>query len=229
MKDQYGIVLSFDTDWCPDSMIEPILQKLRQFNIKSTWFVTNDSPLIQSMKEDPLVELGIHPNFLPDSTQGKTYDEILCNLIKIVPDAVSVRNHTLYWSSGLLDRFERFGIKYDSSLSLQSSKNIKPYKNKSTNLLRFPIYWEDDIALMENNINIDLAVSGLKILNFHPVHILLNSYSIANYSMAKRNQNWNDYINNGNIEGIRNVFEKLVLSLKNKKLYTLKELGESYN
>ena len=57
--------LTFDIDWAEDKMMEPILEELLKRRMKSTWFVTHDTPLLQVFrKHSDLVDLGIHPNFL---------------------------------------------------------------------------------------------------------------------------------------------------------------------
>ena len=62
-------LLTFDTDWAPDYTIDYVSEKLEKAKIKSTWFITHDSPAIQRLVNNPLFEVGIHPNFLSNSTQ----------------------------------------------------------------------------------------------------------------------------------------------------------------
>lgn len=190
--------------------------------------MTNDSPIIQRMKENDLIELGLHPNFHPDSTQGKDFNDIMNNLLMIVPGATSIRTHTLFWSSRLYYELEKFAIKYDSSLILYNSNNIEPNILDHVGLIRFPIYWEDDFALLEKNLNIDLTKKGLKILNFHPVHIYLNSPSINNYNEAKKGGIWKDFIYRGIKRGIDEVFDSMLEIMKKDNTITLNQLGELY-
>jgi len=223
------ILLTFDTDWCPDYVIEYVLHELEKCGVKSTWFVTHQSPIIEKMRKNKLIELGIHPNFHPDSTQGKDIDEIMNHMLEIVPDAVSARTHTLFWTGRLLNEFKKYGIRYDSSLLLYRSDNIEPHRYNSTNLTRFPIFWEDDIALMEGyDIMPDLRSKGLKILNFHPIHIFLNSCNLDNYNKGKKDGDWRSHVNPYSA-GLDVVFRTVIETMSVGKTLTLKELGKKYN
>ena len=53
-------------------------------NVKATWFVTHNSNHVKELAKIDLFELGIHPNFSHDSTQGKNVGDILSNLKKIM-------------------------------------------------------------------------------------------------------------------------------------------------
>jgi hypothetical protein len=49
-----------------------------------------------------LFEIGLHPNFANNSTQGDNVDDILKKLKEIVPNAESIRTHGLLQSSEIL-------------------------------------------------------------------------------------------------------------------------------
>lgn len=216
-------VLTFDTDWCSDTMIQHVMDKLESLEIKSTWFITHDSPVIQSMKENKLVELGIHPNFHPNSTQGKDFDDIMKNLLQIVSDAKAVRTHTLLWSTRYMEKFKDYGIKYDSSLLLPYMLDIKPHYYNYYDLTRFPIYFEDDIAIQEKRFGVDLKSEGLKIFNFHPIHIYLNSIDISYYNKVKNSQSIETCKNNSGF-GVERFFDLLIQNIP--KSMFLSEVAE---
>jgi hypothetical protein len=163
--------------------------------IKSTWFVTHESPEIRRLLEYPnLFELGIHPNFGEGSTQGKTPRETLINLKKIIPEARSSRTHDLLQSTSLLRMLrEEFDILYDVSILLPNTPNIVPHKiffSKNMGLLRIPYFWEDDTEMYSPDPCFSLShnkyhTNGIKIFNFHPIHIVLNSFSMDNYFLCK--------------------------------------------
>jgi peptidoglycan/xylan/chitin deacetylase (PgdA/CDA1 family) len=50
------IALTFDVDFAEDTVIDETVKLLKESNTKSTWFVTHDSPAIQRLKEDPLID-----------------------------------------------------------------------------------------------------------------------------------------------------------------------------
>ena len=72
MTDAAEIALTFDIDWAPDWAIDLTAGILREREVRATWFVTHESPAVDRLREDSeLFELGIHPNFLPGSTQAR--------------------------------------------------------------------------------------------------------------------------------------------------------------
>ena len=73
-----AFIITVDIDWAPDFVMDELLETLISAAVKSTWFITHRSPLLEKLREQKsLVELGIHPNFLPQSTQGKSTDEVI--------------------------------------------------------------------------------------------------------------------------------------------------------
>lgn len=60
---QKKIFLTFDIDWASDTLIKYTYDILKAENVKATFFVTHKSDFINSIKDDPNIELGIHPNF----------------------------------------------------------------------------------------------------------------------------------------------------------------------
>lgn len=193
---QKTVFLTFDTDWAPDFIIDEASSVLIANKVKTTWFITHNSPAINRLRQYPeLFELGIHPNFYLGSTHGKTEDEIMAHTKSIIPDAITMRTHGLYQNSNFLKRAVRdFGIKIDVSLFLPYTPNITPHylplENTITPLLRVPFFWEDDLELFNpecswNSNDPKYNQPGLKIFNFHPIHIALNSYSLKQYNELK--------------------------------------------
>jgi len=84
------IAITLDVDWAPDFVIEDVAELLINSSVRATWFVTHASSAIDDLRKRPdLFELGIHPNFLPGSTQGADVDSVLNHCMSLVPDAVS--------------------------------------------------------------------------------------------------------------------------------------------
>lgn len=195
-----AVIISLDMDWAPDFILESTAKFLEDTGIKSTWFVTHDSEFVQYMATRPdLFELGIHPNFFSGSTHGEDVQEILNHLLKIVPGAVSVRTHGLYQYSGLIKRMcVEYGLKIDSSIFLPFTSNIRTHQfeygeghNTSKYIMRAPYFWGDYSAIsrLEGIGRPDsklLSEPGLKIFNFHPIHVGLNSSSLAPYEKLKK-------------------------------------------
>jgi len=187
------VLISFDQDWAPDYMMAPIIDDLIRRNLKSTWFVTNDSPAVQRMIDMPyLFEVGIHPNFLPDSTQGRDMYEIMNNLLSIVPNAKCVRTHRAYQHHTLLAIIADYGLEVDSSIYLGEMQHIRPFDvwyDDIHHLTRIPYFWSEESELHKPRpfLNPDWGGCGLKVLAFHPVHVFLNSCTFRGYRVLRRN------------------------------------------
>jgi hypothetical protein len=162
---------------------------------KATWFITHHSQAMQRLFQHPdLFEIGVHPNFMPGTTQGNNYREVMKYVMNIAPRAKAVRTHGMFYSAEISRMFAvDFGLEIDSSIFLNEMHHIAPtevcYGEKS--LLRVPYFWSDDgemsitrrpvFTLHDKN----FSVPGLKILCFHPIHIFLNSKDMSNYNNLK--------------------------------------------
>jgi hypothetical protein len=225
-------LITIDTDWASDSILAQVANFLIENEIKCTWFVTNESPEIRRLLEYPdLFELGIHPNFGNGSTQGKTPRETLSNLKKIIPKARSSRTHDLLQSTSLLRMLcEEFDILHDVSILLPNTPNIVPHEiffSKNMGLLRIPYFWEDDTEMYSPDPCFFLShgkyhENGIKIFNFHPIHIVLNSYSMDNYFRCKSEiditkcnlSELQRYVNKSG-KGTETFFRELVQQIRN--------------
>jgi hypothetical protein len=174
-------LITLDVDWAPDFAIEAVAKTLIDGRVKATWFVTHLSPAIENLRNFPeLFELGIHPNFLPESTHGNTPRQVLEHLQAIVPEAVSVRTHSLVQSGPLLQMIIESNLKTDVSLFLPGMEYIQPFEFhlKGKNLFRIPYFWSDDYEMGQISPCWQLSplkqVKGLKVMNFHPINIYLN-------------------------------------------------------
>lgn len=188
------LALIFDTDWAPDFAIDETAALLARADVRATWFVTHASPAIDRLRERPeLFELGIHPNFLPGSTHGKSPDAVLRRCAELVPGAVSMRTHGLMQSTPLLAKvLARTDVRLDASLMLPRAENLAPVEHHwgGKRLLRVPVCWEDDFEMQRPEPCWDLdevlgAGKGLKVLAFHPIHVFLNSRDMGPYNSLK--------------------------------------------
>jgi hypothetical protein len=231
-----SILITLDTDWAPDFILSDVAEILSNKNIKATWFVTNNSIFLDSLKKNKLFEIGIHPNFESNSTHGEDFDSVLNNLKQIVPQAKSSRSHSLFQSSKLFQKFDKYGIENDVSLFLPNSINPPLHYLKFANLYRFPFNWEDDIALREHD-DLDINkynLQGLQIFNFHPIHLYLNSNNLELYEKLKTNigipnlteKNIKKYVNPDH--GVKTFFLELLNLISNKQSYTIMDLQLIY-
>lgn len=223
------IAITLDTDWAPDWMIEETLSLLVEQNVKATWFITNDSPALKTLRQyNHLMEIGVHPNFFHNSTQGNNENEILHHVKTIVPEASAMRTHGLYQSTLLLMLASReFNLNIDCSLLLPGQSYLKTHvlHSNGDSIIRVPSFWEDDIEMGETTPRFCLKdlinpQPGLKIFNFHPIHVLLNSVTMKPYhDLLKKIQLnkiepkiLNTYMNSKEI-GTRTLFTQLIEAL----------------
>jgi len=240
-------VLTFDIEWVPDFVLDDISSILIKRKIKTTWFITHNSPGVQRLLSNDLFEFGIHPNFMENSTQGKTKEEVMDYLKKIFPYANIMRTHGLYQSTDLLSMAEKkFGIDTDVSLFLPNTAFITPHKiylsENSKGLLRIPYFWEDDIEAYNPSKDWRFDAKryhkkGLKIFNFHPLYVYLNCNSMYSYNNLKRSCNiqnseklFIDRFVNNNERGIKDFFIEFVdyLQYGQSDTYTIFDIKKAW-
>lgn len=236
--------LTFDIDWAPDWCVETCLDICRKASIPATIFVTHKSKLIDEINNDPLFELGIHPNFFPGSSHGNENRDILDYCLDIVPAATSFRTHGLYMSSPLLslisDEYET--LRTDVSIFMPFNIHLRPTSvymgEKNRRIVRIPYFWEDDAAASCPGWNWKIEImpsSGLKIFNFHPIHVALNMASLKKYSELKNKIHPKKLyeLNLGECEtyinlhdGVRTYLQRIVDSLPKDNFKKISELAE---
>jgi hypothetical protein len=188
--------ITFDVDWAPEPAIRMVADLCREAGIKSTWFVTHPSEALREMANEPeLFELGLHPNFLPGTTQGSTDSEVLAYGRSLVHNARSLRTHALVQSTHLMRLMAgEFGIRNDVSLFLSETPNLVPHSfypgDDLPPIVRLPFFWEDDLQTFVPDRSWDIGnaryhVPGLKIFNFHPLFVYLNMDKMADYDKLK--------------------------------------------
>jgi hypothetical protein len=187
--------LSIDIDWAHDEILADTIDLVEAYRVPVTWFVTHDTPLLARLRSNPDFELGIHPNFNfllgGDDRAGRDAAEVLDRLLAIVPEAKSVRSHSTTQNSGLLDLFARRGLTHEcnSFIPVQSGIELKPWRLWSE-LTRVPYLWEDDVACLYGPdgdwpMSRLLGLRGIKVFDFHPVHIFLNTEHMDRYEKTR--------------------------------------------
>lgn len=187
------IFITLDIDWCHDDVLIDSIELLEKYDISATWFVTHKTPLLERLKENPNFELGIHPNFNylleGNHANGRSPEEVVDRLLELVPEAKSVRTHSMLQSSPILDLFSEKGLTHDCNhfIPWQSEIQLKPWRLWN-NILKIPHFWEDDIAISYNDnrclteLNKNMSI---KVFDFHPIHIFLNSNCLKKYDKTR--------------------------------------------
>lgn len=237
-------IITLDMDWAPDWMMQPWVDYLREAQVKATWFATHSSPLVQEIEKDPLFEVGIHPNFLAGSTHGETEDQVLQQLSDWFPRAQAVRSHSLHHSERLLEKMTaEYGIQVDCSSFQQACSHLQPHQvyfaEEGARLVRLPHFFQDNMHchLPERSWTFSDACfhkKGLKIFDFHPVHLILNSADQsayqrfkAQYSLSEVTPEMIKVIEHKGLGG-RSLFLELVEFLADKKTYTISQVAEIF-
>ena len=57
------VFLTFDLDWAHDEVISDTMDLINESGVSSTWVVTHKSPILEKLRKQENIELGIHPNF----------------------------------------------------------------------------------------------------------------------------------------------------------------------
>lgn len=184
--------ITFDTDWAPDIAIDRTAELLVAAGVKATWFITHQSPAIERLRADPdLFEIGIHPNFLEGSSHGAVPAAVLDHCMRLAPNAVSMRTHAMHQSTPLLDLTLRTTpIRCDVSLLLSHAKWLEPVELQwgGKTMLRIPYAWEDDVEMLRDRPDWEmsyLSEDRLHVMDFHPIHVFLNSCDMTNYTQLK--------------------------------------------
>jgi len=191
-------ILTFDIDWASDEVILDTIDLLNQYNVKATFFVTHQTPVLEKIRSNSDFELAIHPNFNPilnlqgQKTVNQTFDEIL----EIVPDAIVSRSHSLTNSGRWNSIYKEKGLRFTSNYFMYLNEGIKPIKN-TNEVIEIPIYFADDALLYLNDNKLDLIIpdfkakkiEGIQLFLFHPIHVVLNSNSLKSYDDTRQYHN----------------------------------------
>lgn len=181
-----NVCITLDVDWAPDVAIADCLDLLSRFGVKATIFGTHKTDVLSGLSTSQF-ELGIHPNFnFLLGGQTGCVNDIIDDVMAIFPEARGLRSHSLTQSSSILDHAHKRGIVYDANL--YHPEQARPYLDFS-GLLRFTFGWVDlGLLLDEKPFEIEslsLKDSFPNILDFHPIHVFLNTPTVAAYSAAK--------------------------------------------
>ena len=218
------IALTFDTDWVDEIAIEYVIELLNKYDAIGTFFATNHyGCLKQKIKH----EVGIHPNFnnlLNGTSKNISAKTVLSRILEEYPDSIGFRSHSLAQSSGILADAKKLGIKYDSNLYNPYGAN--QYVDYS-GLIRFTHNYVDlGHLIFEKPLDLSEIIFSKKyinILDFHPIHIFLNTPSVAFYEGIKTQTKSKVHLRN-NInkkeKGVGDLFIDLLKFLKFNSIET---------
>lgn len=191
------LFLTIDFDWAHDDVLTDTIDLVESLNLCATWFVTHETPLIRRLSKNSKFELGLHPNFdhlLTGRGQvGTNAQNIVDNLLNIIPNSKCVRGHSLTNSSKLQNFYRLRDITHDANVYIPASANIslKPWQIWN-GLTIVPHCWEDDIFCtfkdsghIEPHIRDLIRKDNLTVVGFHPIHIYLNTETMSRYENTR--------------------------------------------
>ena len=187
------IFLSFDIDWAHDDILTDTINIVRDAGVASTWFVTHGTPLLQQLRSLHDAELGIHPNFnsLLDGTctnTDNTAGKVIGSVLSLVPDARTIRSHSLTQNERLVDQCRDAGLTHISNFFIPHGcgVEVKPFRIWNDVVIA-PHCWQDNVALkMPLPFPTEAELySGFHIFDFHPIHIFLNTEHLDRYERTR--------------------------------------------
>ena len=217
------IYITFDMDWACDDVLEVFYSYICEWGIKATINVTHETHMLDVFRKDEKIELGIHPNFnnlLNGSVvSGINASDVIAKIKGIVPDAVTMRAHSLVKSTPLTSLLAENGIKYElnSYVIPQRGMVLQPYMFEK--VWQIPFIFEDDLYMQahmqikpEEYLSQEFDVS--RVFNFHPIHLFLNCEKLERYHLAKIYYHdfgkLKQFVNKGNENGMYNYFCSLI-------------------
>ncbi len=188
-------VLSIDIDWAHDAVLEDTIDLIGRAAIKACFFVTHDTPMLARLRANPMSELGLHPNFDPllrgDGVRAAR--DIVMDLARLAPEAKVLRSHAMTTSGRWLELYREAGITYLSNYIMFGDANIHPFRHIN-GLIEAPVYFADDGLLFQRAISavsfhpeteLRLGCNALRVYNFHPIHIFLNTENLDRYERTR--------------------------------------------
>lgn len=172
------IFVTIDLDWASEIVIEETMNWFSQFNIPVTVFATHESRAI--VERMNMIEVGLHPYFSPDSSQGSNSEEIIENLSQITTNIPVYRSHRFLDSNQIRGYMTKMGMRASSNVCTDLDP-VAPFNHRSR-MLEIPIAFEDG-NFLERNYDLGscddivqlISRSDIFVIAIHPMHFVLNT------------------------------------------------------
>lgn len=230
-----------DIDWASEFAIEQSLLYFKKANMPLTVFLTHNSKILQNAIYLGEIQAGIHPNFLPGSSHGNSFDEVIDFNYNLLPDATSFRSHRYFEVNDVYEKLYSRGIRYGSN-TCTFLEDIPPFLHRS-GIVQFPIFFEDGAYLWQEGVlslkSVEhfFSTGGLKVINIHPMHLMLNTPYFTYTRKIKdtvSREEWNSFDENAikrmrsNEIGISNFLDEMVEFIY-KNNFRVTYLSDLYN
>ena len=231
-----------DIDWASEAVLDMFFHDIPLEPLKLTTFVTHHSDIIERLYQNKKLERGIHPNFLPDSSHGNSFREVIETCKTFAPEAIGSRSHRLFEVTDTAHLLKNeYGILYSSNMITTLGTGIRPFLHESQ-LIQFPIFLEDG-SYLYNELGLDITsylnyfeTPGLKIISFLPMNIVFNTPHISWMRQIKDSMTRESFntINcefiretKNNSIGIANILSEII-NFVQRKNYPVLSLNEIY-
>ncbi len=219
----YAVTIDFD--WAPDALIEDTSALLGRYGVSATFFATHKHGAVIPARH----EIGVHPKMLENFLEGTPPETVLRDIMALYPSARGVRNHSLCACTRFYRLYTPHGLQYESNMLCYGVHHLRPFWMVE-GVVQLPLFWEDDLHMdyaarlghrMFSLQPLQLERPGLKVFNFHPVHLWLNTESAAHYLAAKQyyhEPHELERFRNTERPGVRTMFVQLLEWLANDRL-----------
>lgn len=218
------VCLTLDVDWAPEPVLQATVDRLQVAGVPATFFATHASEVLTRAEGDQF-EIGLHPNF--NDCDGD-FEQPLASVKRAYPNAIGGRSHSLFVSSHILELYMRHGLRYESNVFLLGQEGLEPVP-RFEGLLSIPFNWSDDkhfeLGLPFESGGVGLDKPGLKVLNFHPIHLFANTRGLDHYWEYRSHQTdpaaLEPFVNTEG-PGVSTLFDQVIEEISSRGLVTMR-------
>ncbi len=235
---------SSDVDWASEAVLQYSHEALGGDRLGLTYFNTNPSEFVSGLAAAGKARQLIHPNFLPNSSHGDSFDEVMDYCEKLVPDADGFRTHRYFEVNDIMDEYAKRGFKFFSNHCTRCETNLTALHHRS-GMVSLPIFFEDGgYLLLDPDLNMEVLKErwdspGLKVINFHAAHMAFNTPRFEYTRQIKDSvsrEKWNNLDADDISElsysghGIRNVVQAIIEHVFDKgyEIKTMTEISDEF-
>lgn len=213
------IAITYDTDHMTDELMANFLHSVYRENLPGTFFCTQYYSELQNRNLD----IAIHPIF-DNTTDWLGATELL--ILEHKKHGVfinGVRPHSCANSQRYSVQIKEIGLDYCSQLCIPTDYEIAPFKD-DWGIVQFPIRFMDNAnlsahsklgttsgALSKKIIDTAINSKELFVFDFHPIHLLLNTSDLKEYSAWRKS---GELIINNSSYGVRDFYNELVWEIE---------------
>lgn len=218
------LIVTVDLDWAPEPAIEETLSYLLKEGVIPTVFITHRSSCIEDHFRE--IEVGLHPFFHPDSSHGKTLEEVVESVMSLPHNVPAFRSHRYGQCNESNRLMVEAGMKISSNVCTDL-ECIQPFIDR-LGLIQVPIYFEDGSYLWNRHpleMEFQLFEKNFTVMNIHPMHFAINTPTFDYMAQIKRRFTRKEWIGMDRKalnaikyqgEGIRQVTTRLLNTFQEK-------------